>query len=77
MFKLYIEPAMLEIQPCCSAFTLIADDDMRKEFQVENSRYSVNKSNPFANVAMKAAYSSSAPWLEAVITFLESNLEMV
>jgi cystathionine beta-lyase len=56
---------------------LIADEDMRKAFQVENSRLSVNKNNPFANVAMKAAYRSGAPWLEAVIAYLEANVEMV
>ncbi|MCP4876608.1 MAG: pyridoxal phosphate-dependent aminotransferase [Gammaproteobacteria bacterium] len=73
-----ISPAKtFNIASCCSAFTLIADEDKRKAFQVENSRLSVNKNNPFANVAMKAAYSSGAPWLEAVISYLESNVEMV
>jgi cystathionine beta-lyase len=73
-----ISPAKtFNIASCCSAFTLIANEDMRKAFQVENSRLSVNKNNPFANVAMKAAYSSGAPWLKAVISYLESNVEMV
>ncbi len=73
-----ISPAKtFNIASCCSSFTLIADDDMRKAFQVENSRLSVNKNNPFANVAMEAAYSSGAPWLKAVIAYLEINLEMV
>jgi cystathionine beta-lyase len=73
-----ISPAKtFNIASCCSAFTLIADDDMRKAFQVENSRLSVNKNNPFANVAMAAAYSSGAPWLKAVISYLESNLAIV
>jgi len=73
-----ISPAKtFNIASCCASFTLIADDDMRKAFQVENSRLSVNKNNPFANVAMKAAYSSGAPWLEAVIAYLESNVELV
>ena len=73
-----ISPAKtFNIASCCSAFTLIADEDMRKAFQVENSRLSVNKNNPFANVAMKAAYRSGAPWLEAVIAYLEANVELV
>jgi len=73
-----ISPAKtFNIASCCASFTLIADEDMRKAFQVENSRLSVNKNNPFANVAMKAAYSSGAPWLKAVISYLESNVEMV
>jgi len=73
-----ISPAKtFNIASCCASFTLIADEDMRKAFQVENSRLSVNKNNPFANVAMEAAYSSGAPWLKAVISYLESNVEMV
>ena len=73
-----ISPAKtFNIASCCASFTLIADDDMRKAFQVENSRLSVNKNNPFANVAMEAAYSSCAPWLEAAISYLESNVELV
>jgi len=73
-----ISPAKtFNIASCCASFTLIADDDMRKAFQVENSRLSVNKNNPFANVAMEAAYSSGAPWLEAVIAYLERNVALV
>jgi len=73
-----ISPAKtFNIASCCSAFTLIADEHKRKAFQIENSRLSVNKNNPFANVAMKAAYSSGAPWLKAAISYLESNVEMV
>ena len=44
---------------------------------VVNGRLSVNKNNPFANVAMEAAYASGAPWLKAVISYLECNVEMV
>ncbi|HIP80314.1 MAG TPA: aminotransferase class I/II-fold pyridoxal phosphate-dependent enzyme, partial [Kiloniellaceae bacterium] len=36
------------IASCCSAFTVIADEDRRKAFQAENSRLTVNKNNAFA-----------------------------
>jgi len=73
-----ISPAKtFNIASCCASFTLIADEGMRKTFQVENSRLSVNKNNPFANVAMRAAYSSGAPWLKAVIAYLQNNVELV
>ena len=73
-----ISPAKtFNIASCCSSFTLISDDDMRKAFQVENSRLSVNKNNPFANVAMQAAYSKGEPWLKAVIVYLQGNVEKV
>ncbi len=73
-----ISPAKtFNIASCCASFTLIADEALRKDFQVENSRLSVNKNNPFANVAMKAAYSNGAPWLKAAISYLQGNVEMV
>jgi cystathionine beta-lyase len=65
------------IASCCSAFTVISDDSRRKAFQVENSRLTVNKNNAFANAAMVAAYSSSGPWLDEVLGYLEGNLALV
>ena len=62
---------------CCSAFTVIADDEKRKQFQIENSRLTVNKNNAFANVAMEAAYCHGAEWLDAVLLYLEENLKLV
>ena len=65
------------IASCCSAFTVIADDDKRKAFQAENSRLTVNKNNAFASVAMEAAYREGAPWLDQVLSYLEANVELV
>ena len=73
-----ISPAKtFNIASCCASFTVIPDKNRRKAFQVENSRLSVNKNNPFANVAMQAAYSNGAPWLKAVIAYLEANVNLV
>jgi cystathionine beta-lyase len=65
------------IASCCSAFTVIADDDRRKAFQLENSRLTVNKNNAFASVAMEAAYRHGGPWLDAVLAYLEGNVALV
>ncbi|MBC8258824.1 MAG: pyridoxal phosphate-dependent aminotransferase [SAR324 cluster bacterium] len=65
------------IAACCSAFTVISNDERRKAFQVENSRLTVNKNNAFASVAMEAAYTSGGPWLAEVLTYLEGNLALV
>jgi cystathionine beta-lyase len=65
------------IAACCSAFTVINDDVRRKAFQVENSRLTVNKNNAFANVAMEAAYTDGGPWLDAVMAYLEKNIDLV
>ena len=65
------------IASCCSAFTVISDDDRRARFQVENSRLTVNKNNAFANVAMVAAYAESAAWLDAALAYLGGNVDLV
>lgn len=65
------------IASCCSAFTVISDDARREAFQVENSRLTVNKNNAFANVAMEAAFTGGGPWLQAVLTYLQGNLDLV
>ncbi len=65
------------IAACCSAFTIISNEGMRKAFQVENSRLTVNKNNAFASVAMQAAYSEGGPWLEQVLAYLEQNVDLV
>jgi len=65
------------IAACCSAFTVIADEAMRKAFQVENSRLTVNKNNSFASVAMEAAYRDGGPWLDGVLEYLVGNLALV
>ncbi len=64
------------IASCCSAFTVISNDGRRNTFQAENSRLTVNKNNAFANVAMEAAYKDGEPWLNAVLAYLESNVDL-
>lgn len=73
-----VSPAKtFNIAACCSSFTIISDDEKRRLFQAENSRLTVNKNNAFANVAMEAAYHSGASWLDAVLQYLERNVDLV
>ena len=73
-----ISPAKtFNIAACCSSFTVISDSKKRNLFNAENSRLTVNKNNAFANVAMNAAYRSGEPWLNAVISYLQQNLDTV
>ncbi len=64
------------IASCTAAFTVIANEERRKAFQVENSRLTVNKNNAFASVAMEAAYRDGGPWLDDVLTYLEKNVDL-
>ena len=65
------------IAACCSAFTVIADENRRKAFHVENSRLTVNKNNAFANVAMRAVYNDGGPWLDEILMYLQENVKLV
>jgi cystathionine beta-lyase len=81
----YAQNAIIALSPaksfniaaCCSAFTVIADATMRKAFQVENSRLTVNKNNSFASVAMLAAYRDGGPWLDEVLAYIKGNMALV
>ena len=73
-----ISPAKsFNIAACCSAFSIIANDERRGAFQAENSRLTVNKNNAFASVAMAAAYREGAGWLDEVSAYLQGNMELV
>ncbi len=65
------------IAACCSAFTVVANPDKRRAFQMENSRLTVNKNNAYASVAMEAAYRDGADWLDAVRAYIADNLALV
>ena len=56
---------------------MIADEEKRKAFQVENSRLTVNKNNAFASVAMEAAYRAGGAWLDAALDYIAGNLALV
>ena len=65
------------IAACSSAFTVVPDPARREAFKAENSRLTVNKNNAFASVAMQAAYAQGAPWLDAVLSYLQGNVDLV
>lgn len=65
------------IAACCAAFTVVPDAARRAAFQAGNSRLTVNKNNAFASVAMEAAYTQGAPWLDAALDYLRGNLDLV
>jgi len=62
---------------CASAFTVIAADDKRQAFQVENSRLTVNKNNAFASAAMQAAFEEGGAWLDDAMAYIQGNLDLL
>lgn len=74
----FLSPAKsFNIAGVCWSFSIIANDERRKAFQVENSRLTVNKNNAFSSIAMEAAYREGGPWLDAAIEYLQGNLDLV
>ena len=65
------------IASCCSAFTIISNERLRKRMQAENSKLTVNKNNAFASVAMEAAYRDGEAWLDAVLGYLTDNVQLL
>ncbi len=73
-----ISPAKsFNIASCCQAFAILADDARRRAYQAESSRMNANKNNAFASVAMVAAYSEGAAWLDALRGYLAGNLALL
>lgn len=73
-----ISPAKsFNIAACCSAFTIVPDEQRRAALKIENSRLTVNKNHAFASAAMTAAYSQGGPWLDAMLEYLDGNLQLV
>lgn len=73
-----LSPAKIfNIAACCTAFTVVPDGTRRRMLKADNSRLTVNKNNAFASVAMQAAYTQGAPWLDAVLDYLQGNLALV
>ena len=72
-----VSPAKsFNIAACCGSFCVVANAAHRKAMQAENSRLTVNKNNAFASAAMLAAYDEGGPWLDAVLVYLQGNLNL-
>ena len=65
------------IASCCAAFTIVSSEKLRRAFQAENSRLTVNKNNTFANAAMEAAFRDGEAWLNAALDYLSGNLGLL
>ena len=58
-----------------NSMIVIADDDKRSQCIKWYSRLEVNKNNAFTTAAMLAAYTRGEEWLDAVIDYLQENIE--
>ncbi len=59
------------------AMVVIADEDRRHRFHDFAHRYQINKTNVFASVAIEAAYRHGDVWLDALLAYLQSNVDFL
>jgi cystathionine beta-lyase len=59
------------------AMAVIADEQVRERFQAFTHRYQINKTNVFASAAIEAAYDQGDEWLDAVLVYLQGNVDFI
>ena len=73
-----ISPAKtFNISGIVDAITIIPDETHRQRFHEFAHRYQINKTNVFASVAIETAYRDGADWLDALLVYLQGNVEMI
>jgi len=73
-----ISPAKtFNIAGMVDAITIIPNETHRHQFHEFAHRYQINKVNVFASVAIEAAYSDGADWLNALLVYLQGNIDMI
>lgn len=59
------------------AMVVIPNDEYREQFHYFAHRYQINKINVFASAAIEAAYSEGSDWLDALLVYLQSNIDFL
>jgi cystathionine beta-lyase len=59
------------------AMAVIANEQYRKQFHDFTDRYQINKTNVFTSAAVEAAYSQGGEWLDALLTYLQGNVDFL
>ncbi len=73
-----ISPAKtFNISGMVDAMTIIPDEEYRRRFHEFAHRYQINKVNVFASAAVEAAYRDGAAWLDALLGYLQGNVDTI
>jgi len=73
-----ISPAKtFNIAGMVDALTIIPNETHRSQFNDFAHRYQINKVNIFASVATEAAYSDGSDWLDALLLYLQGNINLI
>ena len=73
-----ISPAKtFNISGMVDAITIIPSETHRHQFHKFAHNYQINKNNVFASIAAEAAYSDGAEWLDALLQYLQGNVNLI
>ena len=73
-----ISPAKtFNISGMVDAISIIPNEAHRHRFHDFAHRYQINKINVFASVATEAAYKGGADWLDALLVYLQGNVDFI
>lgn len=59
------------------AMAIIPNETHRLQFHDFAHRYQINKTNVFASVATETAYREGADWLDALLVYLQGNVDLI
>ena len=59
------------------AMVVIPNDDIRKQFHAFAHQYQINKTNVFALAAIEAAYRDAGEWVDELLRYLQSNIDLM
>jgi cystathionine beta-lyase len=73
-----ISPAKtFNISGMVDAIAMIPNGEYRQQFHEFAHRYQINKVNVFASVATEAAYRYGAEWLDALLIYIQGNVDLI
>jgi len=73
-----ISPAKtFNIAGIVDAVTIIPNEAHRLRFRDFARRYQINRTNVFTSVAIERAYHDGADWLDALLVYLQGNLDVI
>lgn len=73
-----ISPAKtFNISGMVDAMTIIPNEAYRQQFHAFAHRYQINKTNVFASLAIETAYREGHHWLDALLAYIQGNLEFM
>ncbi|MCP4139031.1 MAG: pyridoxal phosphate-dependent aminotransferase [Chloroflexi bacterium] len=73
-----ISPAKtFNIAGMVDAMAIIPNEKYRHQFHDFAHRYQINKVNIFASVATEAAYTYGAAWLDALLVYIQGNIDLI